>query len=199
MAGTISIRAFAKECGVSDTTIHLAIAAGHIDKGVDWNEDKTKKLGVFRDIALREWKSNHSGADRKTKSGTLNLNAIPIKGSKAVASKTQQHIEPPEDGPKTVSTAEIKRSTAAVDYQLKKIELEKKKGALVEKNEVYKQLFNSGKAVREAIMIIPDRIIDNIMAAKNRAEAHTILFKELESALEELSRLPNLQFTSETA
>lgn len=73
---------------------------------------------------------------------------------------------------------EVKRSSLLVQ------QLE---DSLVPKTLVYDQLFLFGQQLRQKLESIPDRCIDRLMVAKNRAEAYEILSKELGAVLREFT------------
>jgi hypothetical protein len=83
--------------------------------------------------------------------------------------------------------AEIKRLNAQVKLQLDAIELKKKRGELVDKRQVYTALFEAGQTIKNQVLGVPDRILDEMLAASSRNEAHTILYKALVQALEALA------------
>lgn len=81
-----------------------------------------------------------------------------------------------------------------IQKQLSELELKEREGELVRKDDVYKALFAFGQTIRVAILAVPDRTIDNILAARSRNEAHQLLTNALHGALEKLSN-EQLDFT----
>lgn len=75
--------------------------------------------------------------------------------------------------------------------QLSELNYKEKLGTLVNKDEVYKALYAAGQEVREAILAVPDRIIDDVMASRSRNEAYNKLYEELAKALERVAEIEN--------
>ena len=72
------------------------------------------------------------------------------------------------------------------------IEIQQKKEILVEKARVYDQLFAFGNELRNALLSIPDRITDNVIAANgNRTKTHTLIYDAIASELEKLADMDN--------
>lgn len=177
----ISQREYAKRLGISNEAVSKAIREGKIDKGWDREEGK-----IIVEYANKEW-------------GALHM--------KTNVSRLLQQ-EPGEEGPSSAdwaspgkkggltltnesSFADAKRVREIIHAQLAALDLKERKGELVKKEEVYKQLYAFGQQVRIAVMTTPDRIIDTLLAAKNRMEAYTILSACL---LEALEGLTNVEF-----
>ena len=54
---------------------------------------------------------------------------------------------------------------------------------------MYAQLFTFGQLLRVSFMVIPSRIIDDLIVSKSRSEADGILLTEIHKTLEELTTL----------
>lgn len=70
---------------------------------------------------------------------------------------------------------------------LKKLQFEEKTGKLVSAEDVQKQAFSLARQVRDAILVIPDRISSVLAAVSDEREIKKILDKELNLALGALS------------
>lgn len=164
----ISIRKFAGLCTVSEAAIRKAIKAGKFDKGY-----KPKDKTFIVSIALKEWEERHTHR-RVQKPGLVDI--------LAGAAKT-----PTEPG----SNTDNDHMTVTEAVRLEKVYLAKKRqaeweemsGKLVDKDAVFKALFEIGKEVKQTIEQIPDRCIDEIFACKDRNEAHILLSKFISEAL----------------
>lgn len=191
----ISIREYARRKGCSDTAIHKALKAGKIVKGL---VSKGGKKFINPAIADSEWNSNHNPAyDRTTRKGT------PVFG------EGQAIAEPPTGVPDTGATprlgnagqggeatlANAKRAKAVYDAKIAELTFKEKAGLLVDKQHVYKALFAAGQEVRQALIIIPDRIIDDLLAASSRNAAHQMLTDAIANALDALSDIQNRDIT----
>lgn len=82
-------------------------------------------------------------------------------------------------------------------YKAKIAELDYKKriGDLVAKDEVYKALFAFGQELRTQFQAIPDRVVDNMLAASSRNEAHIILYEAITKVLENLADIDSRPIT----
>lgn len=171
----LSILAYAKRRGCSDTSIHKAIKSGRIVKGV---KVIGKKRLIIPSIADKELAENQNpNYDRVTKSGE----------------QTNAHVQQPptETEPEVqggqATLAKAKQAQAIYKAKLAELEYKEKSKALVDRNAVYKALFAAGQELRSEFQSIPDRFIDNILAAPSRNEAHRILYEAIASALTKLS------------
>jgi hypothetical protein len=202
----ISIREFARQLGVSDTSIHKAIKAGKIVKGLDRTNPR-KPINYA--IAIVELKGSY--APMKVQNTALDkvMNEPIAKKEPVKLTPKPQYKKPfdddsdiPEDveddgegddQEKTIKVKnratynEAKRVEAVVKARTAQLEYEQLKGKLVDSKEVYKELFAVGQTVRAAMQGIPDKYLDNLLACDSRSEAHELLTKAITQALEELS------------
>lgn len=196
MAEKVSIREFARRVGVSDVAVLKAIKAGKISKALDYTNPKRPKIDP--DVALVEWGKNYDPSYHRTDKVTDQLGnqssdqTPPKKEKPTKKSNTKRDSEDYEPQPTNgKSLAEIKRQTAEVKLHREALELKKTRGELVDKQKVYRALFSAGQEVRTAFQAIPDRVIDDILAAKTRNEAHGVLFNAIADTLEMLSEITN--------
>jgi predicted transcriptional regulator len=165
----ISIREYARRVGVSDTAVRKCIKAEKIVRGVVY--DANGKPYIIPSIANAEWaKSYDPSYERVTQSG----------GRATVYSAAPQPIEdavaPPSTNQTTdTSLAAARRAQAVYKAKILEMEMKQKQGSLVNKDQVYKELFEAGKELRQSFEKLPDRIIDDILAARTRNDAHLIL------------------------
>lgn len=177
----LSLRKYAAIIGVSHTAVAKAIKSGYIVKGWDI---ETKKIIV--DIANKEW--GNEAKERNLHEGNNTGVNIPL-STNTDAAHAVMYVTPVSEN---TTIAEARRRKEIYNADLARIAALKEQGLYVEKEKVYSQLFAFGKQVRVALQGIPDRVIDTLMAAKNRAEAHAILLDAINEALEQLSRPPKL-------
>jgi phage terminase Nu1 subunit (DNA packaging protein) len=184
----ISQREYARRLGISNELVSRAVKNGHIKKG--WDKEAGK---IIVEHANVEWGAMYMKTD------VTQVLAQPVADEPDNEQGEADYVEDQGGGvPQEVnnnnlkltertSFAEAKRVREIIEAQLAALELKEKKGELVSKAQVEKQLFAFGQQIRVSILIIPDRIIDNLLAATNRAEAHKILTDELHAALETLA------------
>lgn len=169
----LSIRAYAKECGVSHVAIMKAIEAGRIVNGYD---PKAKK--IIPDIANQEY----------------GFNAIIKKTNEKIKESISQHRLEEYSGVEVMdiqlmpedSKPEAERKQVIIKAQLDLLKLKTESGELVNREEVYKQLFAYGKEIRMGLQSIPDRIVDQLITLK-RNEAHKLLSENINEVLTKLS------------
>ena len=169
----VSIREYAKRCGCSEANVRKAIKAGKIVKGVVRENGKPFILPAKAD---EEWKANINP----------NYNRNPGVQERFVGAT------PAPGGP---SVQELKRAQAAVDLQTSKLKLEVLQGSLVKKDLVERSLFAFGQQIREAIMAVPVKCVDDLRAAPTRVDALNVLTGELERVLLKLSEAENIKYT----
>ena len=69
------------------------------------------------------------------------------------------------------------------------LELQEKEGSLVSREAVNDQLFAAGKELRDALLTIPDRITDIIMAEENRTIVYNTIYDAIAGELQKLADL----------
>lgn len=174
---TVSIREYARSKGVSDTAVRKAIKSRKINAGYD---AATKK--IIPEIADREW-------------GDTIIQVTPEAEPKPKPAANAANPEPGAqeitgDGiflDKDETYAEALRKDLIIKANLNALKLRMKEGEVVEKSRVYKELFAFGKQIRLRFQSVPDRVIDDVLAAPGRNEAHLILFNAITDILEELT------------
>lgn len=177
----ISIRQYAKNRGCTDTAVHKAIRSGKIIEGVQRDEDG--RPWIIPEIADMEWKASREIGTSKSAAIDKKIGATTTKSAGAV---TKPELPNPDGGlVQQMIKAKVVRATA--DAQTAQLNYKKKAGILVEKDKVYAALFSAGREIRSAMMNIPDRYIDEIVAAQDRNKAHTILTQAIAEALESVS------------
>ena len=175
----VSQREYAKMLGISNELVRIAVKDGKISKGWDAKEKK-----IIVGLANLEW-----GALYLSTNVTAVLQQQPGEKSKNTDASAGGLTLNNES-----SYAEAKRIREIIQAQLAALDLKERKEELVRKDEVYKQLFEFGQQVRLAVTAIPDRILDQMLAAKNRADAYQLLSGEIHFHLEALTNA-KLNFT----
>ena len=161
MPELISLREFGKKVGASHVGIKKAIDAGYILKGFVNGK-------IDYDVAKKEWDTRPVAKTEKKKK------------AQATNSKKRNGIE-------NITIQEAKRREAVFKAERAQLDVEELRGKLVRKDVVMKELFAAGQEVRITLQSIPDKEIDNILAASTRNEALSILNTAIVNALESLS------------
>jgi len=170
----ISIREFSRRVGVSDTAIHKAMRSERLVASIIRSPDG-KVSGLDAAVAMQEWQQsqnpNYGRSPMQPPAPTQATAAAPLPGSDM------------SDG----SLANAKRAQAILKARQMDLELKKAQGAVVEKAAVYRALFAAGQEIRAGILAVPDRVIDELLSCRTRAEAHALLSDTLYQTLDTLS------------
>jgi hypothetical protein len=67
--------------------------------------------------------------------------------------------------------------------QIAELQAKKMAGELVLKDDVYRDLFAKGQALKEELLAIADRVTDDVRAAETRNDAHKIIYEAVERIL----------------
>ncbi len=151
----LSIRAYARHRGVSDTAVHKAIRTGRITPEADGTIDPDK--------ADRDWTRN----SEPPKAGT---------GSRTVKVRVAEDPAPnlaaglPAGG---TSLLQARTVNEVVKAQTNKVRLARLKGELVDRHQAIAHVFKLARTERDAWLNWPARISAQ-MAARLGVEAHTL-------------------------
>ena len=160
----ISIRAYARHRGVTDTAVHKAIRAGRITPEADGTIDA--------DRADREWARNSDTPKAGTRAKPAKV-AVPEGGG---------------DGPGALpaggtSLLQARTVNEVVKAQTNKVRLARLKGELVDRPQAIAHVFKRARSERDAWLNWPARISAQ-MAAKLGVDPHT-MHVALEAAVRE--------------
>jgi hypothetical protein len=163
----ISIRAYARHRGVTDTAVHKAIRAGRITPEADGTIDPEK--------ADREWARNSEPpkTGTSTKAPKVAVPDAPAMGSEGPAAL-------PTGG---ASLLQARTVNEVVKAQTNKVRLARLKGELVDRNQAIAHVFKLARAERDAWLNWPARISAQ-MAARLGVDPHT-MHVALEAAVRE--------------
>jgi hypothetical protein len=199
----ISQREFARRLDVSNEAVSQAVKNGKISKG--WDKGAGK---IIYEKAMEEWGNLFVKIDAESEQATADV----VKRLQSVPGPqiTKPRAKDPDDSQQSAFDeleeyetlalsarapfAEALRVEKVAKAKQEIIKLKKETGELVNKEEVYRQLFGYGQSVRNAILAIPDRIIDEVLAAPNRALAHQVLTSGIHEALTKLTDVETLSF-----
>lgn len=165
--GLLSMNVYAKRIGVSHTLVQKALKQGKIIRGYI-----AGKIDPY--IANQEWGRSYipefKDYEPDEPAATNDTRHIDIKKKENLVQKAQQ-------------TSAILRS--------KKLQLEvkEKEGKLIDRERANLAMAALGQMLRQEVLSVPARVIDLIMAVKDRDEAYQILYSELEMALRSTSDL----------
>ena len=90
---------------------------------------------------------------------------------------------------KDLQEYKIQIATLADKYEQKELEYKEKEGSLVNKEDVYSQLFEFHQEVRNSLLAIPDRITDTVLALyEDRNKVHQLIYESIHGELIKLKR-----------
>ncbi len=153
----VSIRAYSRHRGVSDTAVHKAIQSGRITLESDGTINIEK--------ADAEWEANTNKAQQRSKQ-----KAVPAAAFEAVDETLR------ESGMGTGnSTTYVQARTAneVIKAQTARVKLQQLKGELVDRNQAIAHVFQLARAERDAWLGWPSRISAQ-MAAELEVDQHRL-------------------------
>ena len=174
----VSQAALARMLGVSETAVRKAIAKGRIRKRDDGLIDP--------DEALRDW---HRNAVQPRRAPIAERSAPAAKPAHAPPEPQEDDAPAPRTGPTIV---DLQRASLALKTQRQKLDLEGRRGELVERAKVERAVFDFARRMRDAWAGWPPRIAAQL-AARLGADPHAVeavLAAEVRRHLQELARDP---------
>lgn len=182
----LSIRAYARHRGVTDTAVHKAIRSGRIEALPDGTIDS--------DQADAQWARNTSSPKTGTQRPTVKVRVPEVDGDgdrsgAGAASNTSSGGGP--GGAGGTSLLQARTVNEVVKAQTNKVRLARLKGELIDRPQAIAHVFKLARSERDAWLNWPARVSAQ-MAAKLEIDAHT-MHVSLENAVREhLQELGNL-------
>lgn len=194
---TLSVNKYALYIGCSDEIVHRAIKAGKIPE-VCFQRGPSSNSKIRMNVALADqhWGNNYRETRRKNKTSPASLLPISIPVTDQQLQKDQE--KPKEPG--LVATDNPGMTYIEADrllkiYTMKTAELKMKEldGSLVDLKTIEDAFYTHARIVRDNFVTLADRVIDHILTAETRSEAHMILQNEIESVLNSLNSMPQVR------
>lgn len=171
----VSIRAYSRHRGVSDTAVHKAIKAGRIILEPDGTINTEK--------ADQQWEANTNKAQQRPKKKVGSLSAL------GAVSETLQETAP-TGGDTTFNQA--RTANEVLKAQAARVRLQQLKGELVDRAQALSHVYKLARAERDAWQSWPSRISAQ-MAAELEVDSHT-LYVTLENYVRQhLSELADIK------
>lgn len=183
----LSIRAYARHRGVTDTAVHKAIRSGRIEALPDGTIDS--------DQADAQWARNTSSPKTGTQRPTVKVRVPEVDGDgdrsgAGAASNTSSGGGP--GGAGGTSLLQARTVNEVVKAQTNKVRLARLKGELVDRSQAVAHVFKLARAERDAWLNWPARISSQ-MAAGLGVDPH-VLHVALDAAVrQQLQDLGDLQ------
>lgn len=185
--GWVKISDFEELTGISSKTIAAAIKRGHIPEQVAARVGTAATSPYYLDPheAAKTWYCSMNAAHPTSRKIRLTLADYIKTFDSAFISPKQTHVENPAI---TLTYEDAQLQEKIAKARLAELELAEKEGSLVAKATIDAELFAAAQEVRNALLVIPDRIIDQVIAeASNRNKAHGIIYNAIADELEKLA------------
>lgn len=186
----LSIRAYARHRGVTDTAVHKAIRSGRINALSDGTIDP--------DQADAQWERNTSSPKTGTQRPAVKVKVLEVDGEGggdrvgASAATNTGSGGGGAGGAGGTSLLQARTVNEVVKAQTNKVRLARLKGELIDRPQAIAHVFKLARSERDAWLNWPARVSAQ-MAAKLELDAHT-MHVALENAVREhLQELGNLQ------
>jgi hypothetical protein len=189
----LSIRAYARHRGVTDTAVHKAIRSGRIEALPDGTIDS--------DQADAQWARNTSSPKSGTQRPTVKVRVPEVDGDvggdrggdrSGAGASSNTSSGGGAGGAGGTSLLQARTVNEVVKAQTNKVRLARLKGELIDRPQAIAHVFKLARSERDAWLNWPARVSAQ-MAAKLEIDAHT-MHVALENAVREhLQELGNLQ------
>ena len=185
----LSIRAYARHRGVTDTAVHKAIRSGRINALADGTIDP--------DQADAQWARNTSAPKTGTQRPTVKVKVPEVDGDGAGDSAGDRggagaSSNTSSGGGGGTSLLQARTVNEVVKAQTNKVRLARLKGELIDRPQAIAHVFKLARSERDAWLNWPARVSAQ-MAAKLEIDPHT-MHVALENAVRDhLQELGNLQ------
>ena len=160
MTDRLSIRAYARHRGVSDTAVRKAIEAGRITPNADGTINAAQ--------ADAQWSKNTDAAQQRGKHKPFSNEAIA--GIRETLGESAGAFEPKGGG---TTLLQAKTANEVLKAQTNRVRLARLKGELVNRDQAVAHVFKMARAERDAWLNWPARVAAQ-MAADLNADGHTL-------------------------
>lgn len=194
----ISQREFGRRLGVTETTIRKAVSSGWIVEGRTLRDNG--RPAILYEKALQEWNTSPAGIHAAKNQGKSISGYVPKKQRTSpgteeqhtASEKLKAPLYDPEAAAAKKKIIEYKQNSGHIDMQRRAIELQRLMGKLIDKEQAYNILFEFGKGLRENLLALPNRSVDEIRTAPDRHSAVMIYEAAINEALRALTVPPDL-------
>jgi len=162
----ITLAAYAKLRGYNDKTVRDAYHQKQITA-----VKKGRNYFVDPDVCDREWRENRRGrVDRQN-------------------AEMDPDFEEGQD-----SFAKARTDKERANAELAKLKLKKEQGSLLPRSMIERQSFEMARRIRNSILTIPVKVAPQVASEIDPHEVEVIIYRELNQALEDLSKLTSQDF-----
>lgn len=190
----VGMREYARIVGCDVVIISRAIKSQDIPASAILINDRGKKE-IDLQLAEQEWGNHYRQTRRKSKNRKESIIAPAGFSSTPESPAGDPSLSGILDGEIVLSGGNISYKEAdrlgkIADTQLRQLKVAELKGSLVKAETIEKTFFEFARTLRNGFQNISDRIIDQILSAGSRNEAHILLQNEIDQVLTSLSKLP---------
>lgn len=183
--GWVKISDFEGLTGISAKTIAVAINRGYIPDAERVGTSATAPYYLNPQQAAKNWYGSMNAAHPTSRKIRLSL-------AEYIKTFDKDFITPDKTGTddptKAISYEDAQLQEKIAKARLAELELLEKEGVLMQKAVVDSELFAAAQEIRNALLVIPDRIIDQVIAESgNRNKAHGIIYNAIADELEKLA------------
>lgn len=170
---TLSPKDYAARRKITRQAVMRAITAGRLTSSVTRTD-------------AGHWRIDPAAADREWAAWT---DPSKVRKDKAGGRppRTGSLFPTPEDRADAISHARSSADRIRVDTELKKLELEARRGNLIDRNAVARAAFGMARDLQTSLGSLPDRISARLHGAGSIHEVHRLLTEELANALDALA------------
>lgn len=193
---TLSVNKYAQYIGCSDEIVHRAIKAGKIPQ-VCYEKGASSNSKIKMNVALADqhWGNNYRETRRKNKTAPASLLPFSVPAPDHQNPGDQQ--KPPETplaaSDNGMAYNEADRLLKIYTMKIAELKMKELDGSLVDLKTIEDAFYSHARIVRDNFVTLADRVIDHILTAGSRAEAHLILQNEIESVLKSLNSMPQIR------
>jgi hypothetical protein len=188
--GWVKLSEFERVAGLSSRTVALAIAHGKISAEcvMKTGTGATSPKYVNPQAAAVSWYQNLNSSHHLSRTLRSTLAKYIKKFAPDVVGEDIKKDK--EEAKEKLSFEEALRREKSAKARTAELELEEKEGSLISKTNVYNNLFEAGKQIRDALLSIPERITDDIIASvDNRTKVRNLIYDTIAAELERLSEI----------
>ena len=187
----MSIRAYARQKGVTEGAVRKAVKSGRIPVGSDGTVDPAS--------ADTAWERNTNPAQQRKANPVPAMPVAPpvrhtpvptMPLSPPIRQPTQRPAEP-DAGPSTAGMPNYQMSRAVretYNAKLTRLDYEERTGKLLNAEDVAKDAFAVARRVRDRLLNIPSRMASVLASETDSKAIERLLIQELRVALEELAQ-----------
>lgn len=172
-APTLSPKAYAARRSVTRQAVMRAIVAGRIRESVTKTD-------------AGHWRIEPEAADREWTAWT-DPAKVPAEKAGGRPPQTPSLFDA-DQRQDSISHARASAARIRVDTELRQLELDARRGNLIDRAAVTRAAFQMARDLRERLGAIPDRIAAELHAAKTIHDVHRLLAAEIAHALEAFGR-----------